>query len=118
MKAELFPVWRGGKAGYLYNVTLDGELVLERSRDPECDLARFLLSRGIAGKVTMHDGKTGKPRTIVDIGKASKVYADDNAMRFRPWRPFDRAEGRAVSSYSPEEALVAITLPSTANEAA
>jgi len=29
---ELFPVWAGGRAGYLYNVTLDGELVLERSR--------------------------------------------------------------------------------------
>jgi hypothetical protein len=42
---ELFPVWSGGKAGYLYNVTLDGDLIVDHSRDPECDLARILLSQ-------------------------------------------------------------------------
>ena len=36
MLIELFAIWSGGKAGYLYNVTLDGELVLDRSRDPAC----------------------------------------------------------------------------------
>jgi hypothetical protein len=50
MLIELFAIWSGGKAGYLYNVTLDGELVLDRSRDPEHDLARILLARGISGE--------------------------------------------------------------------
>jgi hypothetical protein len=57
---ELFPVWAGGKSGYLYNVTIDGELVLDRVRDPECDLARVLQSRGISGQVTVYDGASGK----------------------------------------------------------
>jgi hypothetical protein len=51
---ELFPIWAGGTAGYLYNVTLDGDLILERSRDPEHDLARVLLARGLKGIVTVY----------------------------------------------------------------
>jgi hypothetical protein len=59
MLIELFAVRSGGTAGYLYNVTLDGDLVLERSRDPEHDLARILLARGLKGVVTVFDGNTG-----------------------------------------------------------
>jgi hypothetical protein len=47
MKLELFPIWAGGKAGYLYNVTLDGDLILERSRDPTYDLTRVLQALAI-----------------------------------------------------------------------
>ncbi len=35
-----------------------GKLLVERSRDPECDAARTLLAKGITGKLTMLDGKT------------------------------------------------------------
>ena len=49
----------------------EGETIITGSRDPEHDLARALLSRGITGRVTMHDGNTGKPRTLINIEKAA-----------------------------------------------
>ena len=113
---ELFPVWAGGRAGYLYNVTLDGELVLERSRDPECDLARVLLGRGITGMVDVHDGNTGKVRTRVNVEKAAKVCIseeDTAGLRIRKHR-----ETADISSCSPEDGLVATTIPPGAKEAA
>ena len=65
--------------------TFAGEIIVERSRDPETDLARALLARGHTGKVTMLDGATGKPRTIIDIEKAAKVRTVETGThpRFR-----------------------------------
>jgi len=63
LKARLHPHWTG--SGYRYSVLFQGELLLERSRDPECDAARALEARGITGKLTLCDGKTGIPRTII-----------------------------------------------------
>src|SRR6476659_9366296 len=79
LSAHVFPVWTPelGAAGMpysdRYNVTFVGEIIVERSRDPETDLARALLARGHTGSVTLLDGATGKPRTIIDIEKAAKV---------------------------------------------
>ena len=105
-RADLFPIWAGGKAGYLYNVTLDGDLVLERSRDPACDLARVLLARGVKGKAILYDGKTGQPRLIVNIERAAKVTAvDEPRLRFVTWKPFQKGEqSGSVTPHSPERA--------------
>ena len=100
LTARLHPKWVGGRDGYRYSVICRGELIVDRSRDPECDAARALLARGITGKLTMLDGKTGKPRIIVDIEKAAKVRVSEESrdgLRFRPVDP-------ANSSYSPVEA--------------
>ena len=76
---EPFSVWTPelGAAGMpysdKYNVTFAGEIIVERSRDPETDLARAMLARGHKGRVTLLDGATGKPRTIINIEKAAKV---------------------------------------------
>jgi hypothetical protein len=70
LTAELFPFGHSR-----YNVIFDGDLIVEASRDPECDLARALKLRGYTGKVTMLDGWTRKPRTIINIEKASKLMA-------------------------------------------
>jgi hypothetical protein len=40
-----------------YSVLFDGKLLVERSRDPECDAARALLARGYTGQLQMLDGK-------------------------------------------------------------
>jgi hypothetical protein len=82
--ARLHPRWVGGRDGYSYSVIYDGKLLVDRSRDPECDAARALLAKGITGKLTMLDGKTGKPRTIVDIEKAAKLTVKEgpNGPRF------------------------------------
>ena len=49
---------------------------MENSRDPECDAARALVAKGITGKLTI-DGKTGKPRTIIDIEKAAQLTVSE-----------------------------------------
>jgi hypothetical protein len=48
--------------GSNYAVIFEGKLLVERSRDPECDAARALLARGYTGTLHMLDGKTGIPR--------------------------------------------------------
>jgi hypothetical protein len=116
MRIELHPVWSGGKAGYLYSVTIDGEVVLDRVRDPECDLARVLVSRCITGKVLVHDGETGMPRTIIDVEKLARLSArDGDRLRFATWKPH---ESGAVAGYSPEDESLVLTMPPEANEAA
>ena len=70
--ARLHPLWIGGSVGYVYSVICRGELIVERSRDPECDAARALLARGYTGKLTMLDGKTGRPRITIDIENAAQ----------------------------------------------
>jgi hypothetical protein len=91
LAAKLFPVWTpeldaaGMAYSDKYNVTFAGEIVVERSRDPETDLARALLARGHTGSVTMIDGATGRPRTIINIEKAAKVRTVETGTypRFR-----------------------------------
>jgi len=75
--ARLHPLRAGGRAGYAYSVILDGKLLVERCRDPECDAARALLAMGHTGKLVLCDGKTGKPRTIIDIERAAKLSTEE-----------------------------------------
>jgi hypothetical protein len=79
LTAQLFPIWRPEQGLYTdkYNVFFCDELIVERSRDPETDLARALHDRGHAGKVTLLDGETGRPRTIIDIEKAAKLRTEE-----------------------------------------
>ena len=75
---------------YLYDVEFDGEVIVKNSKDAECDAARVLLARGIGGKITMVDAKTGNPRTIVNIEKAAKVTISEtrsHSPRFVKWTP-------------------------------
>ena len=55
-----------------------GKLLVERSRDPDCDAARALLAKGFTGKLTLLDGKTGKPRSVVpDIENAARRRTEE-----------------------------------------
>lgn len=102
LKARLHPVWVGGRDGYRYSVIHDGKLLVDRSRDPECDAARALLARGITGKLTTLDGKTGIPRTIINIEKAARlctVERQRDGLRFERYSGTPHSEG-----YSPETA--------------
>jgi hypothetical protein len=78
LTARLHPHWADGKAGYLYSVLFDGKLLVERSPDPQFDAARALLAQGITGKLTLLDGKTGRPRIMIDIEKAAKLRTYDD----------------------------------------
>jgi hypothetical protein len=59
LKARLHPIWFP-EVGYRYSVIFKGKVLVERSRDPECDAARALLAKGRRGTLIMLDGKTGK----------------------------------------------------------
>jgi hypothetical protein len=95
LKARLHPIWVP-TVGYRYSVIFRGKLLVDRSRDPECDAARVLVAKGIIGKLTMLDGKTGKPRTIIDIEKAALLTAEEgrDAPRFRRFRRVEEAPTR------------------------
>jgi hypothetical protein len=90
LKARLHPRWVGGRDGYRYSVIFDSKLLVERSRDPECDAARALVAQGYTGMLTMLDGKTGKPRTIIDdIEKAARLFVSEESrdgLRLRMYR--------------------------------
>jgi hypothetical protein len=91
LRARLHPLGNGR-----YSVLFDGKLLVEGSRDPECDAARVLASRGYTGTLHMLDGKTGKPRTIINIEKAAKLCVKEGPLRFAPY------ESRPDRASSPE----------------
>jgi hypothetical protein len=116
MKARLHPIWVGGRDGYRYSVLYDGKLLVDRSRDPECDAARALVAKGITGKLAMCDGKTGVPRTIIDIEKAAKLMISEESrdgLRFRSYRG-----NPDNSSHSLETGAVGPSVPPSKEEAA
>jgi hypothetical protein len=89
LKARLHPLWVP-KIGYRYSVIFKGKLLVECSRDPDCDAARALLAKGVTGKLTLLDGKTGQPRTIIDIEKAAGLRVTEESrdgLRFRNLTP-------------------------------
>jgi hypothetical protein len=85
----------GRRHVYLYNVTVAGEPIVTHSHDPECDLARALLARGVTGVVDVIDGVTGKPRSRVNIEKAARLRVEDGTAstpHFAKWKPFPSGE--------------------------
>lgn len=106
IKARVHPVWAGGKAGYLYSVIYDGKLLIERSRDPEHDAARALHAMGLTGKLTLLDGKSGVPRSVVDIERAAKLTMTERirgGLSAVAWVPFsDAVLTHTVEPYSDE----------------
>ena len=93
--ACLFPCWTPelGRKGIpyndRYNVLMDGERIVTRSRNPDTDVARALLARGITGKLTILDGEAKTPRLRLDIERAAKITVseDQRRMRFVKWKP-------------------------------
>src|SRR6476620_936903 len=62
LKADLHPKKKpNDRHWYAYDVVFDGEIIISDSRDPEHDLARALLARGIKGNVTLHDAPLASP---------------------------------------------------------
>jgi hypothetical protein len=97
IQARLFPkVKPSHRHWYAYDVEFDGDLIITDSRDPEHDLARALLARGLTGIVTLIDGKTGKPRTTIDIEKAAPWCVGSNLERYR-WKGAERSDYAPLS---------------------
>jgi len=70
--------------GYRYDVLLDGEVILSRSRDPEYDTARVLHARGLRGRFRTIDFKTGRARMILDIEKAAELCVVERPSKGPP----------------------------------
>src|SRR4029077_13371105 len=86
LKAYLHPKKKpNDRNWYAYDVVFSGVIIVTDSRDPEHDLARALLARGIKGNVTLHDGATRKPRTVVNIEKAAPWCVGSNLERYK-WK--------------------------------
>jgi hypothetical protein len=112
--ARLHPPVRkeGVRYSGLYCVEFDGELIVVGSRDPECDVARALLARGITGKLTMVDANTGRARTVIDIERAAMLTVREGPLRFAPY------ESRPERAPAAEDEVILVTIPPEANEAA
>jgi hypothetical protein len=85
----------GRRHVYLYDVEVDGELLVERSVDPACDLARALKARGVTGHVRVVDER-GIHRYTVNIEKAALITVRETATegpRFVRWKPLKRGDG-------------------------
>src|SRR5665213_2566325 len=86
--------------GYRYDVLLDGDVIVCRSRDPEHDAARALHAIGLRGQFRTIDFHTGAPRMILDIARAAKlsiVERNDTGLIVVPHRPMsdeDKARAR------------------------
>ena len=63
LTATLHPQWVGKEGtGYRYHVEFDGKIVVAETPVPRMrSRPRALLARGYSGKVTLLDGKAGKP---------------------------------------------------------
>jgi len=78
------------RVGYRYDVILDDEVIVRRSRDPEYDTARVLHARGLRGRFRTIDFKTGEPRMILDIEKAARlrtIERDRGGLSVEPYLP-------------------------------
>jgi hypothetical protein len=76
-----------------YRVTLDGEILIDRCRDPEFDACRALLARGLTGTVETWVRGATAPGFRFDIGLASQLAAHESATRsprIGKWHPFAR----------------------------
>ena len=91
-----------------YDVTFDGETVVEGSRDPETDLTRALLARGITGTVMVLDANTSRHRTTVNIEAAAKLRTEEG-----PYGPriVSLRETAVERPYTGEEDLVLHAMP-------
>jgi hypothetical protein len=112
MKAYLHPPIHKTGVPYSgrYDVTFEGETVVKGSKDPETDLARALLAKGITGKVMVLDANTHKHRTTVNIEKAAKLSASGGYFVEYRQKPRKRPS-------SPEDDLVVPTMPGEEDEA-
>jgi hypothetical protein len=89
------PPKAGRRHVYLYDVEVDGELLIKRSANPACDLARALKARGVTGHVKVVDER-GVHRYTVNIEKAALLTVRETAQegpRFVRWKPLERGDG-------------------------
>jgi hypothetical protein len=105
----------GRRDAYVYSMEFDGEIVVARSTDAACDLARALKARGITGHVKVIHKETGQHRYTVNIEKAAKLTVVEDRRDgpcFRKW-----CETPVCAFSSGEATLEGIPAPEATNRA-
>jgi hypothetical protein len=76
------------------------------------------LAKGITGKLTLLDGKTGRPRTVIDIERAALLCAKEGPLRFAPYesRP-DRSPTAETDEAEEKVSLLSACQPAKAKYA-
>ena len=92
-KVYIRPRWVGGNVGYRYDIEHEGMVVVERSRVPLCDAARFLHGVGKNGKVEVWRYGGSGPAMIAEIERYAMLTVSEgerDAPRFKKWVPYDQ----------------------------
>ena len=79
---------------------IDGKLLVDRSRDPECDAARALVAMASPASSPARR-QDGHPRIIIDIEKAAKLRTVEESvkgLRFKPYREMGSGEGYSLET--------------------
>lgn len=90
-RVRIRPIRHKTLRGY-WTVTDDatGEVILERSRDPEHDACRELLARGIVGTVETYTGDRAFPSFRMSIETGARLTVTDSdkrGLRIGKWQP-------------------------------
>jgi hypothetical protein len=89
----------GRRHVHLYDVALDGEIIASDSS--ECDAARALEARGIAGVGKLIDSSSFRHRGTVNIRKAARLTVREdfrgNGPRLVKWRAFPKSAAETCS---------------------
>ena len=69
--------------GQLWRVTdmATGETLIETSKDPEYDVCRVLLAKGVTGRLETFTGDRAHASIRMDIEKAAKLRTEETAKR-------------------------------------
>jgi hypothetical protein len=76
--------------GARYRVTYLGKTLIESARDPEFEVCRAMLAKGVTGTLVTYSPGSSVPRMRVDIAKGAQLMTIDNATggprigRYRP----------------------------------
>ena len=91
-----------GEMGRRYLVRHAGEVLVERSRNPEFDACRALLARGITGRLEAWHQGASYPSMRLDIEKAAKltVKDGDGGTGFAGWTPRPEGLGQYAVSHT------------------
>lgn len=81
--------------GQRWQVTIDGQILIDRARDPEHEAARLLLARGLTGRMLTYVG--GRPSMILSIEAAAGftiIEGSATSLRRTKWQPFGASTGQ------------------------
>ena len=71
-----------GKAGPKWDVSLDGETIVEGSSCPLLDACMYLFERGVTGKVAVYARGEGQPRYLDDIERVVSIAEESGNKSF------------------------------------